>query len=110
VALRARAKAAAREAEEAKEKEEERAKAKEKEEERAAAKAAVSRGRRRGRNPHESSANPIRAITPAQARCERRPRRLIRLHPPYTTPRGLPPSFRVTRNGTPERRAPNRPR
>ena len=36
--------------------------------------------------------------------------RLIRLHPPYTTPRGLPPSFRVTRNGTPERRAPNRPR
>jgi hypothetical protein len=35
---------------------------------------------------------------------------MIRLHPPYTTPLGLPPSFRVTRNGTPERRAPNRPR
>ena len=76
---RAEAKAAAREAEEAAPKEkEERARAKEREEKRAAAKEAVSRGRRRGSNPHESSATPIRAITPyppAHAHRERKPQR-----------------------------------
>ena len=35
---------------------------------------------------------------------------LIRLHPPYTTPRGLPPSLRVTRSEYTGTARPNRPR